>query len=335
MILIRGIKGEFYARKIKKGIVDCRDVLSTVLQPPVTGYEYSDYYERNFVKAVAYMFDRTIKDIHDPRLLYSVLIDYYIPHIYMTYFHILNENSLEWLEKFEDDYSFIAIDVQIDKLTQTAIGNEFFGARMSYVDSIRQVEQDGYKGFYSACMCSIEKLFADKLEMMIPLRIYNTLAFALLCRERDEKFTDIENEFRIIAYTCPRFKGGIRSQETRNVRIKCKSGVEYTGVLTAGMNPTLSSSLYAVNSPDRFLDEVLAEERGMITIDSQFKSINIKDISNTHKYLGGKAECAKYIKKMLKCKVQDTYVNKTICKKYDLTDIQDAVYVPGHQKIEY
>ena len=65
----------------------------------------------------------------------------------MTHFHILNENLLEWLEKFEDDYSFIAIDVQIDKLTQTAIGNEFFGARMSYVDSIRQVEQDGYKGF--------------------------------------------------------------------------------------------------------------------------------------------------------------------------------------------
>ena len=26
MILIRGIKGEQYARKIKKGIVDCRDV---------------------------------------------------------------------------------------------------------------------------------------------------------------------------------------------------------------------------------------------------------------------------------------------------------------------
>ena len=41
MILIRGIKGEQYARKIKKGIVDCRDVLSTLLEPPVTGYEFS------------------------------------------------------------------------------------------------------------------------------------------------------------------------------------------------------------------------------------------------------------------------------------------------------
>ena len=46
MILIRGIKGETYARKIEKGIVDCRDLLSTLLLPPVTGYEYSDYFER-------------------------------------------------------------------------------------------------------------------------------------------------------------------------------------------------------------------------------------------------------------------------------------------------
>ena len=54
MIIIRGIKGEQYARKIKKGIVDCRDILSAVLKPPITGYEYSDYYEKNLVKALAY-----------------------------------------------------------------------------------------------------------------------------------------------------------------------------------------------------------------------------------------------------------------------------------------
>lgn len=55
MILIRGIKGESFARKIEKGIVDCRDVLSTLLHPPVTGYKYSDYYEKNFVKALTYL----------------------------------------------------------------------------------------------------------------------------------------------------------------------------------------------------------------------------------------------------------------------------------------
>ena len=54
MIVIRGIKGERYARKINKGIVDCRDMLSALIEPPVTGYEFSDYYEKNLVKALKY-----------------------------------------------------------------------------------------------------------------------------------------------------------------------------------------------------------------------------------------------------------------------------------------
>ena len=102
MILIRGIKGEAYARKIEEGIVDCRDVLSALLYPPQTGYEYSDYYEKNLVRALAYLTGRQYPDLHDSEFLYSILIDYYIPHIYVTYFHILNSRSLEWLDKFED-----------------------------------------------------------------------------------------------------------------------------------------------------------------------------------------------------------------------------------------
>ena len=128
MILIRGIKGESYARKIRKGIVGCRDILSALLYPPQTGYAYSDYYEKNFVKALSFFTQynkRNLDILHNPDFLYSLLIDYYIPHIYLTYFHILNEHSLEWLDKFDDDYHFISVDIKIDKLTQTAIGNGF------------------------------------------------------------------------------------------------------------------------------------------------------------------------------------------------------------------
>ena len=96
MILIRGIKGEQYARKIKKGIVDCRDILSTLLEPPVTGYEFSDYYEKNFVKAAAALYGKEA-DIHEPEFLYDLMIHYVVPHMYLTYFHILNPKSLEWL----------------------------------------------------------------------------------------------------------------------------------------------------------------------------------------------------------------------------------------------
>ena len=94
MILIRGIKGETYARKIEQGIVDCRDILSALLQPPVTGYEYSDYYEKNLVKALAFFANQDAVSFHDPQFLYSILIDHFIPHIYLTYFHIVNEYSL-------------------------------------------------------------------------------------------------------------------------------------------------------------------------------------------------------------------------------------------------
>ena len=66
MILIRGIRGEMYARKIEKGIVDCRDVLSSLLDPPVTGYEYSDYYEKNLVKAISYFSQKRSVKINDP-----------------------------------------------------------------------------------------------------------------------------------------------------------------------------------------------------------------------------------------------------------------------------
>lgn len=335
MILIRGIKGESYARKIEKGIVDCRDILSSLLSPPITGYEYSDYYEKNLVKALTYFTNEDIANLYNPRLLYSLLIDYYIPHIYLTYFHILNERSLEWLNKFDDGYQFIALNVKIDRLTHTAIGNEFFGSKMLYVDSIRSLSQDGYKDFYSACMCSIENLFENKKDMMMPLKIYNTLSFALLCREQDEKFTDIENEFRIIAYDCPKIQNGIMNQIPREVIISGNTGNKYKGVLKAGEDGIFKSNLCVLKEPNKLLSNILADEKGIITLDSQFKSIDIKDISDDYKYLGEKQNCANYIKKMLEHPPKDIYVNRTICKKYKISDISDAVFVPSYQKVEY
>lgn len=335
MILIRGIKGESYARRIEKGIVDCRDVLSALLHPPVTGYEYSDYYEKNLVKALTYLTNKEENDLHDPRFLHSILIDYYIPHIYLTYFHVLNERSLEWLDKFDDDYQFIALNVKIDKITQTTIGNEFFGAKMSYVDSICELSQESATDFYAACMFTLENLFTNKMDMMMPLKIYNTLSFSLLCREQTEKFTDIENEFRIIAYDCPRIQNGIMKQTPREAIILGKTGIKYKGVLNAGTNSVFKSNLCVLNNPDKLLSDILIEEQGMVTLDSQFKPINICDVSDDYKYLGGKTNCENYIKKMIKCKPKDIYVNKTIRKKYKMSDIPDAMFIPGYQKVEY
>ena len=335
MILIRGIKGETYARKIEKGIVDCRDLLSALLFPPVTGYEYSDYFEKNLVKALTYLTGKDDKDFRNPQFLYSILIDHYIPHIYLTYFHILNDHSLEWLDSFDDDYTFIAIDVKIDRITQAAIGNEFFGAKMAYVDSIRQLRQDGTSRFYAACMCSIEDLFTDKRDMIMPLRIYNTLSFALLCREQDDRFTDIENEFRIIAYDCPRIQNGRLQQVQRMATISGASGFSYKGVLTAGIDSVFKSIPYVLNNPNKLLSELLFEEQGKVTLDSKFKSINVRHIADKYIYLGKKTDCAKYIKETIKNKPKDIYVDRTVRKEYKMGDIPDAVFLPGYQEVEY
>lgn len=336
MILIRGIKGETYARKIEKGVVDCRDILSALLKPPVTGYEYSDYYEKNLVKALTFFSKGEMKDFHNPNFLYSIFSDFYIPHIYLTYFHILNEGSLEWLDKFDDDYLFIAIDVKIDKNTQAAIGNSFFGTRMTYVDSIRQLRQDGTCGFYAACLCSLDHIIGTNEWMLEPPQVYNTLCFSLLCREQDEKFTDIENEFRIIAYDCPQIQNGIRKQIPRGVTLFGKNGIEYKGVLHAGQNSVLKSNLCLLRNPYKSLRDILIEEQGNVTVDSKFKSISIDDISGGHRYLGGKTDCEKYMKKMIQCMPEDIYVNRTVRKVYKKSDIlKAACFAPGYHKVVY
>ena len=335
MILIRGIKGESYARRIEKGLVDCRDILSALLEPPVTGYEYSDYYEKNMVKALSFFWPDPDTHLHNPHFLYSLLIDHYIPHIYLTYFHILNERSLEWLDKFEDDYLFIALNIKIDRITQTAIGNEYFGSKMAYVDSIRQLEQSGFKNFQAACMCSIENLFKNKRDMAIPLKIYNTLAFALLCREQDEKFTDLENEFRIIAYDCPRIEGNIVKQIPRNAVIRGKSGIKYTGVLNAGVNTLFKSNMYTLRNPVRLLRDILFEERGDITLDSQFKAIQIHDVSDDYRYIGDKEACSDFIRKMLLSPPKDIFVEQTMRKEYPLDKRFHFAFTKGSYEVKY
>ncbi|MBQ8539233.1 MAG: hypothetical protein IJ433_06240 [Ruminococcus sp.] len=335
MILIRGIKGVEYAKKIEKGIVDCRDILSALLTPPKTGYEYSDYYEKNFAKALLYFTRNSSLDIREPYFLHSLLIDPIIPHIYLTYFHILNEKSLEWLEKFDNDHHFIAINVKLDRITKTAIGDEYFGARMTYVDDIRKLKQDINHPFRVACMCSMERFFKNKTDMSLPLQILNTLSFPLLCREENEKFTDIENEFRIIAYDCPRIHNGNIIQIPRNIKVIGKSGAVYQGDLCGEKDITLKSDIKIANNQYKSLQNILLEENGMITLNSVFKPIDISVISDDYRYIGDKNNCREYIKNMLKNIQPDIYVERTIEKTYKRTDLKKPRFLPGHHIVEY
>lgn len=207
---------------------------------------------------------------------------------------------------------------------------------MTYANSIRDIRQDGSNPFYAACMCSLEHLFSNQSDIIFPLNLYNTLAFPLLCRELDNRFTDIENEFRIIAYDCPRLTTTGVKQMPRIVTITGSSGNKYTGSLDPSCpNPIFRSDLCIARDPHKTLKEILSEEHGRITISSQFKSINIQDISDDYKYLGNKTSCTNYIKQMIEYPPKDIYINRTVYRTYNLTNIPDARFFPGYQNINY
>ena len=101
------------------------------------------------------------------------------------------------------------------------------------------------------------------------------------------------------------------------------------------LKPNIPHNLCVARDPRKTLKEILSEEHGRITISSQFKSINIQDISDDYKYLGNKISCANYIKQMIEYPPKDIYINRTVYQTYNLTDIPDARFFPGYKNINY
>lgn len=334
MILIRGIKGKQYAEKIKKGIVDCRDILSAILSPPHTGYKFSDYYEKNFVKALKLIWPDRSVNLCDPTFLYSLLVDYYVPYIYVTYFHILNDDSLKWLNNFDNEYSFIGMNVNLDKITRTVIGNDYFGAPLKYVDSIGEVEQTGINYNRLACSVAVENVLSGCGNFEHALNIYNTLTFPLLCREREGKYSEIENEFRIVAFDCPKFINNSFITKQRDSIIRGESGVEYFGVL----KPTdfvhqFKSNCFALRNPIEPLSDILVREQGKITINSTFKEIDIMEIADDFYYIGDKEKCADYIKRMNSQPQTEKCAEYIVQRTHDISEIKKSI--KGYWEVEY
>ena len=85
------------------------------------------------------------------------------------------------------------------------------------------------------------------------------------------------------------------------------------------------SNTFVFRDLKKSLREIIAEEKGMVTLDSQFKSIDIRDISDNYRFIGGKEQCTEFIKKSLASMPQERCVNKTIQRTYRREDIPDAV----------
>ena len=101
------------------------------------------------------------------------------------------------------------------------------------------------------------------------------------------------------------------------------------------MDSMFESNTFVFRDLKKSLREIIAEEKGMVTLDSQFKSIDIRDISDNYRFIGGKEQCAEFIKKSLASMPQERCVNKTIRRTYRREDISDAVFTKSYRDVEY
>ena len=101
------------------------------------------------------------------------------------------------------------------------------------------------------------------------------------------------------------------------------------------MDSMFESNTFVFRDLKKSLREIIAEGKGMVTLDSQFKSIDIRDISDNYRFIGGKEQCAEFIKKSLASMPQERCVNKTIRRTYRREDIPDAVFTKSHRDVEY
>ena len=104
------------------------------------------------------------------------------------------------------------------------------------------------------------------------------------------------------------------------------------------MDSMFESNTYVFRDLKKSLREIIAEEKGMVTLDSQFKSIDIRDISDNYRFVGGKEQCTEFVKKSLASMLQERCViRKTIQKKgeHERKDIRILCLQRSHQDVEY
>ena len=86
-----------------------------------------------------------------------------------------------------------------------------------------------------------------------------------------------------IAYDCPRICEWKDTAGAKTGRIDRADRHEVQRVLTAGMDSMFESNTYVFRDLKKSLREIIAEEKGMVTLNSQFKSIDIRDISDNYR----------------------------------------------------
>lgn len=313
MILLRGINGEHYAQRINSCMVGFRDLLSTLLNTNYTGYNFSDYYEKYvcdvFLKGMAPRLNHSLFNSSELKKL-MLIFNMSIPYFYLTYFHILNEQSEYWLEQFDDDMHFIYIEPIIEPNFQNMIGENYLGRRVDYIKNYNNYDLSRFIANTMGLSQFVQKGIENGVDINIAYNYSSLIAnilMSLFNRVIDDRFNQIENEFRIVYLVPTHFNGlgELVPEEERifNVLINGNNfhgRVEITRDSYNIKHCELSlqaDSILIRNHKTELIEEIL--EGNTYKIDSTFKEINLQDSLKSYAYIGNKEDCREFIRRHL------------------------------------
>jgi hypothetical protein len=312
MILLRAIKGDDYAKKIDNGMISLRDVLSTITNDIETGYEYSNYKEEYFQYALKSQIQPPINiSEFNKKMRLKLLLTFNrtVPYIYLTYFHILNENSVkDWLDSTSDDMSYIFIEPKLDSICSNMSGLNYIGKELCYTTDLNTVNKDqsfinmaGILQFLDRDMSRVK----DN-ELIINYTGYiSNLCFTLFHRVEDAKFNSKEKEFRII-YKVPTpinsFSGEICPEQERIFSLLIDGKDKYKGetdvthiegeLMCCDMKLTAVNPLMAVRKTSLITEVRKGKDFSIL---SEFRDVDIRDSVKRYGYIGNKEQCLAFI----------------------------------------
>ncbi len=316
MILIRGINGDTYAQTIKNGIVSFGDLLSVLLEPVKTGYALSDY-EESYVKLIfANIFGANFNPSPQEFKHYfnsQLTLNPIISNLYLTYFHILNQNSINWLENFSDETSFIYIIPKLDKISNNMITTNLLGRRIEYVKDFWDYDFLDFEMSTLGIVPMINKdLEISGLSDFDAIGLYCEQLFnifkAIFTRVINQEYNEQENEFRIIY----KFDTTIRSDGI--LRLNQKREYPFLINNTAYNGHPFSQEIKNVFHPDIFLEPPVPLKattymnelmRGSkIELKRSFVDVDIKAVAKRYGYIGNKDQCKNFIELLNKQKTE-------------------------------
>lgn len=316
MILIRGIYGKQYAEKIEKGIVSFRDFLSTLVTRNESMYKFADYDEIEFKQTVQDLMQPALNESEfsseAARKLYLIL-NPLIPYMYASYFHILNPNTIDWIDNFDDnDVHFIFIVPIIDKVSGDMIGRNLLGRDMKYARRMQDHKIDEFLMKTTGLLQLLENDFIespDINDMMSHTGALLGILHSFYTRIIKSKYTDIENEYRIL-YKIPtpliKKTSLYSSPNPRLLTIKI-NGFEYKGYVKydpfslAGIS-TIDAYLHSTSPMLRNPITTLTSEikkGSAFSLVSDFLDVNIKKSAKSYGYIGNKEDCKAFVMKLL------------------------------------